>query len=126
MGVEQSGLLPASPAKGEAQDQNGSSDPESQDLTGMKEKIHGLISQFLEGIGYNGPTKGEDFDGLIQGMHDQARDLGIPYPEGSKPWYSFIVGLHYARVCYCLILPGKCYPRLIIPCGASHQTVLLP
>ncbi|KAK7963559.1 hypothetical protein PG988_010533 [Apiospora saccharicola] len=92
--------LPVSPVNGEARDQNKSSNPESQDLTWMKTKIRGLISQFLEDIDYNGPVKGDDFDGLLQGMHNQARELGIPYPEGSRPWYCFTVGLHYARFCF--------------------------
>ncbi|KAK8012963.1 isoprenoid synthase domain-containing protein [Apiospora marii] len=100
MGDWQPDPLPTPPLKGETPDPKESSDAECQDLTGMKTKIRGLVSQFLDGIGYSGPATGDDFDGLLRGVHEQARDLGVPQPEGSKSRYFFIVGLHYARVCF--------------------------
>ena len=137
MGDWQPDLPHTPPEEKVAQARNESSDADSQSLTWMKTKIHGLVSQFLDGIGYNGPTTGDDFDGLLQGVHEQARALGIPQPEGSKSRYFFIVGLHYARVCSsCLILPGAgrvpipsvshMIRELITSCGASHNPVLLP
>ncbi|KAK6857667.1 hypothetical protein PG995_006494 [Apiospora arundinis] len=33
-------------------------------------------------------------------MHEQAKEVGIPYPEGSQSWYSFKIGVYYAHVCY--------------------------
>ncbi|KAK8113384.1 hypothetical protein PG984_013910 [Apiospora sp. TS-2023a] len=100
MGNWQTGVLPDSPVNGEAPEQIKSSDPEFQDPTGTKTKIRNLISQFLEGIGYSTPAQGDDFDGMLQGMHDQVRELGIPYPEGSKAWYCLKFGAYYANVCF--------------------------
>ncbi|TRX90918.1 hypothetical protein FHL15_008123 [Xylaria flabelliformis] len=59
-----------------------------------------LIAQFDADLGYTGAKSGDDLEGLLQGMHEQAIKIGIPYPEGSRSWYSFKVGIYYAHLCY--------------------------
>ncbi len=57
-----------------------------------------LIAQFDADLNYTGAKSGDDLEGLLRGMHEQAIKIGIPYPEGSHSWYSFNVGVYYAHV----------------------------
>ncbi|KAI1420849.1 isoprenoid synthase domain-containing protein [Xylaria sp. FL1777] len=59
-----------------------------------------LIAQFDADLNYTGATSGDDIEGLLRGMHEQAIKIGIPYLEGSHSWYSFNVGVYYAHLCY--------------------------
>ncbi|KAK6064003.1 hypothetical protein SCUP234_12609 [Seiridium cupressi] len=59
-----------------------------------------LIKQLDKELGYEGATSGDDLEGLLRGMHEQAAYVGIPYPEGTRSYYSFKVGVYYAHLCY--------------------------
>ncbi|KAI0441627.1 isoprenoid synthase domain-containing protein [Xylaria telfairii] len=59
-----------------------------------------LIAQFDADLNYTGAKPGDDLEGLLRGMHEQAIKIGIPYQEGSHSWYSFKVGVYYAHLCY--------------------------
>lgn len=57
-----------------------------------------LIAKFDSDVNYTGAKSGDDLEGLLSGMHEQAIKTGIPYPEGSRSWHSFKVGVYYAHV----------------------------
>ncbi|KAI0533288.1 isoprenoid synthase domain-containing protein [Xylaria digitata] len=59
-----------------------------------------LIAQLDADLNYTGAKSGDDLEGLLRGMHEQAIKIGIPYLEGSHSWYSFNVGVYYAHLCY--------------------------
>ncbi|KAI0869874.1 isoprenoid synthase domain-containing protein [Hypoxylon argillaceum] len=59
-----------------------------------------LIAKFDADLNYTGAISGDDLEGLLRGMHEQAIKIGIPYPEGSHSWYSFNVGVYYAHLCF--------------------------
>ncbi|KAI5918190.1 isoprenoid synthase domain-containing protein [Camillea tinctor] len=61
-----------------------------------------LMKQFRSLIGYDWADSGcdNDINDLIQGMHEEAAIIGIPYPEGSRAWHAFKTGLYYARFCF--------------------------
>ncbi|KAI1485226.1 isoprenoid synthase domain-containing protein [Biscogniauxia mediterranea] len=61
-----------------------------------------LIKQFTSLIKYDGIDSScdDDVDRLVQGMHEEAAIIGIPYPEGSHSWYCFKAALYYVRFCF--------------------------
>ncbi|KAI1503430.1 isoprenoid synthase domain-containing protein [Biscogniauxia marginata] len=71
----------------------------SGELSGL---LRPLVTEFSSQIRYAGAKSScdLDLDRLLQGMREQAVNLGIPYPEGSHSWYCFKLGLYYARFCY--------------------------
>ncbi|KAI0411818.1 isoprenoid synthase domain-containing protein [Xylaria grammica] len=72
-------------------------EPSAADIGGI---LRPLIAQLDADLNYTGAELGDDLEGMLQGMHEQALKIGIPYPEGTNSWYSFNVGVYYAHLCY--------------------------
>ncbi|TGJ84776.1 hypothetical protein E0Z10_g3974 [Xylaria hypoxylon] len=67
-------------------------------LTDIGRVLRPLIAQFDADLNYTGAKSGDDLEGLLRGMHEQAIKIGIPYLKGSHSWYSFNVGVYYAHI----------------------------
>lgn len=78
-----------------------------------------LIAKFDADLNYTGAISGDDLEGLLRGMHEQAIKIGIPYPEGSHSWYSFNVGVYYAHV-GCLLPYSISSALLSLIAGTTH------
>ncbi|KAI1178557.1 isoprenoid synthase domain-containing protein [Nemania sp. FL0916] len=59
-----------------------------------------LVGQFEVDLNYTGNKSTSNIDSLLQKMHEEAKRIGIPYPEGSHSGKSFKVGAWYAHLCY--------------------------
>ncbi|KAI1428942.1 isoprenoid synthase domain-containing protein [Xylaria sp. FL1777] len=65
----------------------------------IRREIKQLLVQFEGELGYPG-VKGNDYHVVLDGMHQQATRIDVPYPEGSASWHAFNLGTNYALLCY--------------------------
>ncbi|KAI0550933.1 isoprenoid synthase domain-containing protein [Xylaria curta] len=63
-------------------------------------KLKPMLVHYEKALGYTGAKAGNDHRALFEGLHREAARIGIPYPEGSKSWYSFHAGANYGYLCY--------------------------
>lgn len=60
--------------------------------------LKSLIERFEANLGYTGPRPGDNCEGLVRGMHEEARKTGIEYPIGSHSWFAFKTGFFHTYV----------------------------